>query len=132
MENKKANWPSSLMAMMMAVVPIIGVPHELWMPDTVKSILVAMITLGAGLAFFLELRRAGGKVYLHAAIGLALLLAIYALGSMIWSDTYLASVEAVRWLLIGLIIFLGANSLNHSGVTILTWGIHAGAVWAAL
>lgn len=132
MENKQTNWPSSLMAMMMFVVPVMGVPHELWMPDTVKSILVAMITLGVGMVFFLRLRRVGGTVHLHAAIGLALLLAVYALGSIFWSDTYLASVEAVRWLLIGLIIFLGANSLNHSGVTILTWGIHAGAVCAAL
>ena len=61
---------------------------------------------------------------------------VYALISTAWSHTYLAGVEAIRWFLFSLILFLGLNTLTQIRITHLAWGIHIGAVvaslWAAL
>ena len=60
----------------------------------------------------------------------------YALGSMAWSHTYLGGVEAIRWFIFSLLLWLGVNTLSRERLPMLAWGIHAGAVvaslWAAL
>ena len=47
----------------------------------------------------------------HGILWLPLALLAYALGSMAWSHTYLAGVEAVRWFLFALLLWLGLNTL---------------------
>jgi O-antigen ligase len=64
-------------------------------------------------------------------------LMLYALGSMVWSHTYLAAVEAIRWFILTLLLWLGLNTLSRrEHVMTLAWGIHGGAfiasVWTAL
>ncbi|MBK9238440.1 MAG: O-antigen ligase family protein [Rhodoferax sp.] len=59
-------------------------------------------------------------------------LMIYAAGSVFWSHTYLATVEAVRWLIVSLLLWVGLNSLTRAHLPILVSGIHWGAVMASL
>ena len=121
---------------MMVMVPAIGVPNEDLLQDTLKSIAVAFFALAASFSFFWQQRRQSVSVNWHGLLYLPLGLMVYALSSMAWSHTYLAGVEAVRWFVFGLILFLGMNTLTLGRVTQLAWGIHIGAVlaslWAAL
>ena len=117
---------------MMVMVPAIGVPNEDLLQDTLKSIGVSFFALTASFTFFWQQRRQSVPVNWHGLLYLPLGLMFYALSSMAWSHTYLAGVEAVRWFVFGLILFLGMNSLTLARVTQLAWGIHIGAVLASL
>lgn len=132
MTNTKPNSTALLLSLMMVIVPAMGVPHEELLQDTLKSIGVSAFSLAASFAFFWQQRRANTPIQVHRLLFLPLALMAYALGSMAWSHTYLGGVEAVRWCIFSLIFFLGANALSHERVTLLVWGIHLGAVLAAL
>jgi O-antigen ligase len=132
------NWTALLLSLMMVMVPALGVPHEELLQDTLKSILVAFFALAASFTFFWDQRKhkQGEPLKWHGVMLLPLALMAYALGSMVWSHTYLAGVESIRWFLFSLILLLGLNALTLERVTSLAWGIHLGAViaslWAAL
>lgn len=132
----KPNWTVILLSLMMVMVPAMGVPGEELLQDTLKSILVSFFALAASFAFFWHQRKQTGTLQRHGLLCLPLGLMVYALGSMAWSHAYLGGVEAIRWLMLGLLLFLGLNTLTHARVTYLAWGIHLGAVlaslWAAL
>lgn len=121
-----------LLTLMMVLVPAIGAHPWAWTPDTPKTILMASLTLGAAFVFFWQRRNSPDGVVFHGVILLPLGLALYALGSMMWSHTYLAGGEAVRWLLFSLVLWLGVNVFTSVRVTYLAWGIHIGAVMASL
>lgn len=121
-----------LLSLMMVMVPAMGVPGEELLQDTLKSILVSFSALAATLVFFWHQRKQDVTVYFHHLLWLPLGLMTYALGSMVWSHTYLGGVEAIRWFVFSLIFLLGANTLTHDRVTRLVWGIHFGAVMASL
>ena len=132
MTSCKPNWTVTLLSLMMVLVPAMGVPHEELLQDTLKSILVSLLALAAAFAFFWQQRQPSQTVTLHRLLWLPLGLMAYALGSMAWSHAYLGGVEAVRWFVFSLILFLGMNTLSLARVTHLAWGIHLGAVLAAL
>ena len=125
-----------LFALMMFLAPALGVPHEEMLQDTLKSFVVSFVALGAGLLFFWEQRSRREPLGWHAVVWLPLMLMAYALGSMAWSHTYLAGVEAIRWFIFSLLVWLGANTLSRERLTTLAWGVHGGAMvaslWAAL
>ena len=121
-----------ILSTMMALVPTLGFPNEELLQDTLKSILVSFFTLGAALFYFWKLRKESEAIHLHALLLLPLALMFYALGSTLWSHTYLASVEAIRWFIFSLLLFLGMNALSQARMTHLAWGIHIGAVMSAL
>lgn len=131
-----ANWPVAVLALMMFVVPAVGVPSELMLQDTLKSALVAFGVLIAALVFFWQQRNRTEPLLWHGLVWLPLALMAYALGSMAWSHTYLAGVEAIRWFLLSLLLWVGLNTLTRQNMPLLLWGIHGGAVvaslWAAL
>jgi O-antigen ligase len=130
------DWSVAILAVMMFLAPALGVPTEEMLQDTLKSIIVAMSALGAALLFFLQIRRQQEALRWHGVLWLPLALLLYALGSMVWSHTYLGGVEAVRWFIFALLLWLGLNTLARERLAGLAWGIHAGAVvaslWAAL
>ena len=130
------NWTVGLLSLMMVMVPALGSPTEVLLQDTLKSILVAFFALFAAFAFFWHQRQQAVTLHFHRLLYLPLGLMAYALGSMMWSHAYLGGVEAIRWLVLSLIFFLGVQSLTLNRVTYLLWGIHLGAVlasiWAAL
>ncbi len=132
----RANWPVAVLALMMFVVPAVGVPSELMLQDTLKSALVAFGVLIAALVFFWQQRNRTAPLLWHGLVWLPLALMAYALGSMAWSHTYLAGVEAIRWFLLSLLLWLGLNTITRENLPLLFWGIHGGAVvaslWAAL
>jgi len=125
-----------IFALMMFLAPALGVPNEEMLQDTLKSIVVSFAVLGAALLFFWSQRERRDPLRWHAVMWLPLLLLAYALGSMAWSHTYLAAVEAVRWFIFALLLWVGINSLSRDSLPTLAWGVHAGAVvaslWAAL
>jgi O-antigen ligase len=116
----------------MFLVPAVGVPSELMLQDTLKSAIVAFGTLGAALLFFWQQRNRSTPMLWHGLVWLPLALMAYALGSMVWSHTYLAGVEAIRWFLLALLLWLGLNTLTKDTIPTLLWGIHAGAVVASM
>lgn len=126
------DWTVPLLAAMMFLAPAIGVPHEEMLQDTLKSVIVSFMTLGAALLLFLGARQRTASLRWHAIILLPLMLMAYALGSMAWSHTYLGGVEAVRWFVFSVIVWLGLNTLSRERMPLLAWGIHAGAVVASL
>lgn len=117
---------------MLVIVPAVGVPGEALLQDTLKSILVSFFALVASLVFFWYQRQQHVALGLHRLLWLPLGLMMYALGSMAWSHAYLGGVEAIRWFVSSLILFLGMNTLTVARVTQLAWSIHLGAVIAAL
>jgi O-antigen ligase len=121
-----------VLALALFLAPALGVPGEEMLQDTLKSIIVAFGALAAALLFLLAQRRRREPLRWHGVIWLPLLLMGYALGSMAWSHTYLAGVEAVRWFLFSLIVWLGLNLFTRDRLTLLAWAFHAGAVIASL
>ena len=125
-----------LIGLMMFLAPALGVPHEEMLQDTLKSIVVSFFTLGAALAFFWEQRGRAQPLRWHAIVWLPLMLMAYALGSMAWAHTYLGAVEAIRWFIFSLLLWLAANTLSRDRLPTLAWGVHMGTVvaslWAAL
>jgi O-antigen ligase len=128
--------PVVLFAALMFLAPALGVPNEEMLQDTLKSIIVSFGALAAALVFFWHLRGRSEPLRWHAVMWLPLGLTAYALGSMAWSHTYLGGVEAIRWFIFSLLLWLGLNTLSRERLPILALGIHAGAVvaslWAAL
>lgn len=124
------------LALMMFVAPALGVPHEEMLQDTLKSIVVSFGVLGTALVLVWHERGRTQPLRWHGVIWLPLLLMAWSLGSMAWSHTYLAGVEAVRWFVFALLVWVGLNTLTRERFPLLAAGIHAGAVvaslWAAL
>src|SRR3990167_4667459 len=123
-----SSWPVAGLALMMVVVPAVGVPSELMLQDTLKSALVAFGVLAAALLFVWQQRQRTAPLQWHGLVWLPLALMVYALGSMAWSHTYLAGVEAIRWFLLSLPLWLGVNTITRENLPMIAWGIHGGAL----
>jgi O-antigen ligase len=63
---------------------------------------------------------------------LPLMLCAYALGSMVWAHTFLAGVEAIRWFLFAVIVWLVLNCVSRERLPMLAWAIHLGALAVCL
>jgi len=128
--------PVMLLALLMLLAPALGVPNEEMLQDTLKSIVVSFGALAAALVFFWDQRSRDEPLRWHALTWLPLGLMAYALGSMAWSHTYLGAVEAIRWFIFSLLVWLGLNTLSRERLPTLAMGIHLGALvaslWAAL
>ena len=128
----RGDWTVLIFALMMFFAPTLGVPHEEMLQDTLKSIVVSFAALGAALIFFWQQRNRRDGLRWHAMVWLPLALMAYALGSMAWSHTYLGGVEAVRWFVFSLLLWLGLNTLSRERLPWLAQGVHWGAVGASL
>lgn len=131
-EIERGDWTAFILAAMMFLAPALGVPHEEMLQDTLKSMVAAFSVVIAGLLFFWRLRQLEGGLRWHALMWLPLALTAYALGSMMWSHTFLAGVEAIRWFLFSLMLFLALNTLSRARLPYVMEGIHWGAVVASL
>lgn len=131
-EVERGDWTVVILALMMFVVPAIGVPNEMMLQDTLKSIVVSFAAVGAGLLFFWQQRNRRDGLRWHALMWLPMSLMLYALGSMVWSHTYLGGVEAIRWFIFSLILWLGINTLCRQRIPYLFEGIHWGAFVCSL
>ena len=131
-----SNWPVNILAAMMFLIPAVGVPNEYVLQDTLKSAIAAFGILLAALVFFWQQRERTAPLVWHPMLWLPLLLMAYALGSMMWSHAYLAGVEAIRWFLVSLLMWLLFNTVHAGNNSRLLWGLHWGAfvasVWVAL
>lgn len=131
-EVTRGDWTVLILALMMFFAPAMGVPHEEMLQDTLKSIIVAFGALGAALLFFWQQRNRREGLRWHAVMWLPLMLMVYALISMIWSHTYLGGVEAVRWFVFSVLVWLALNTVSREKLPMLAMGIHCGAVITAL
>lgn len=121
-----------ILALTMVLAAGLGVPHTEMLQDTLKSMIISIGALAAGMAFFWQSRARRQTLQWHGVMYLPLLLLAYALGSMVWSHTYLAAGEAIRWFVVGLLVWLGLNTLTRERLPLLVTGIHLGATIAAL
>lgn len=105
---------AKLLALGLLVVGAIGAPQQVVLPDTLKSVVAALFALAALILFAWQLdgRKAGIRwsLYLLAPLGLTLM----ALVSTAWAPLTMAMTEALRWLLIGTIMWLAMNAFNRS------------------
>jgi O-antigen ligase len=131
-EVQHGDWTVAILAFMMFLVPAIGVPHEEMLQDTLKSIVASFAAVVAGLLFFWHQRNRSAGLRWHVLMWLPLALMVYALGSMAWSHTFLAGVEAIRWFVFSLILWLGLNTFSRERLPLLAEGIHWGAAVASL
>jgi O-antigen ligase len=131
-ELDKGDWTAIIFSLMLFFTPALGVPHEMMLQDTLKSIIVAFMSLGAALFVFWNQRNRRDALRWHFVMWLPLMLCVYALGSMAWAHTFLAGVEAVRWFLFSLIVWLVLNCMTRERLPMLVWGIHLGALAVAL
>jgi O-antigen ligase len=128
----RQDYPTAVLAWTMMLVPALGVPSLLMLQDTLKSALAAFGVLIAALVFFWHQRGRTEPLRWHGLVWLPVVLMVYALGSMGWSHTYLAGVEAIRWFVLGLLLWLGLNTLTRENLPMLVWGIHLGLVVASV
>ena len=123
---------AAILAIMVFLLPAVGMPSELMLQDTLKSAVAAFGVLLAAMVFFWSLRGRVAPLYWHGLVALPFVLVLYALGSMAWSHTYLAGTEAIRWFIFGLLAWLSMNCISRPALPLLAWGIHWGAVIASL
>jgi O-antigen ligase len=128
----RGDWTAIMLSLMIFFTPALGVPHEMMLQDTLKSIIVAFMSLGAALLLFWRQRNRRDALRWHFVMWLPLMLSAYALGSMVWAHTYLAGVEAIRWFLFAVIVWLVLNSMTRERLPMLAWAIHLGALAVAL
>ena len=123
---------AAVLALAIALTPAVGVPGEYLLQDTLKSMLVSFAALGAALLFFWDVRDRDVQLRWHAVLWLPLMLMAFALGSMAWSHTYLGAVEAIRWFIFSVLLWLGLQTFTRDRLPWLAWGVHAGAFVASL
>ncbi len=128
----KGDWTAIVLCLMVFFTPALGVPNEMMLQDTLKSIIVAFMSLGAALILFWRQRNRRDALRWHFVMWLPIMLCAYALGSMAWAHTYLAGAEAIRWFLFSLIVWLVLNSFSRERLPMLAWAIHLGALAVAL
>ncbi len=121
-----------LLAAMLLLVPALGTSSHVLIQDTLKSTLVAFFALSTAMLWSWQMRRQRTPLVLHPLLWGPLALMLYALGSMVWSHAFLGGIEAIRWFLFSLLMLLGMNTLTLRNIVFLAWGIHIGAVIAAL
>lgn len=134
--SKNSNHTAILFATMLAIAPTIGATNEHLLQDTLKSMVVTFFVLATCFFTLLPHVERGGSLKIHTLVFFPGLLLLHAVGSIFFSHTYLASVEAIRWFLFCIIFITSLNSLKVSHITWIAWGVHLGAVvasfWAAL
>jgi O-antigen ligase len=128
----KGDWTAIILALMMFFTPALGVPHEMMLQDTLKSIIVAFMSLTAALVLFWRQRNRRDALRWHFVMWLPVMLCAYALGSMAWAHTFLAGVEAIRWFVFSLIVWLVLNCMTRERFVMLAWAVHLGALSVAL
>ncbi len=128
----KAGLAVLVLAATLMLTPGLGVYGDRMLQDTFKSMLVAAGSfLALGLWLLAWRDRSTRHVVWHDVMWLPLLLLVFALGSMLWSHTYLAGVEVARWTVLALIMGLTLNLATLGHTRVLLTGLHLGAVMAA-
>jgi O-antigen ligase len=131
-EVRTGDWTVLLLAMMMFFAPALGVPHEEMLQDTLKSAVVSFFALAAAVLFMWNQRNRTTPLRWHVLMGLPVLVCLYAFSSIFWAhNAYLPAVEAIRWFIFGVILWLGLNTISRERFDTLVLGIHWGAFAAA-
>ncbi|NBW49794.1 MAG: O-antigen ligase domain-containing protein [Betaproteobacteria bacterium] len=122
-----------ILALTLALVPIAGIPGEWVLQDTLKSTLLAIGVLCAAIAYgWTSLRSTEtARLRVHGLLLFPAVLCVYALASMAWSHSYLAGVEACRWAMLGLLLWVALQLMHKETIPVLLAGIHIGAVGAS-
>lgn len=128
----RRDWVVFTLGLTIFLLPAVGVLNELMLQDTLKSIVVSFGALIAAALFFWTARGTAQLWRWHGVMWLPLLLCAYALGSMAWSHTYLAGVEAIRWFIFSILLWLVLNTFKRENFALLAHAIHWGAVAASL
>jgi O-antigen ligase len=134
------DWAVTVLACTLFALPALGVPGEWPLQDTLKSSVMALGTVLAGLGFFgqrlCNVQHPPAALRWHGLVWLPLAFAAYALGTMALKNPYLAGAEALRWSIVALALWLGLQVVQHRSLPTLLWGLHAGlcvaATWAVL
>lgn len=124
-------WSALLLGLMMLLAPAIGVPSEEMLQDTLKSAVISCMAICAAMTTIC-LRPVPVTLRWHHILWLPLGLMLHALGSMVWSHSYLAGAEGIRWFIFSLILYAGINTSTVLLQSRIAWGIHLGVTIASL
>lgn len=135
-DNPASRWTALLLGLMMLLAPALGVPSEEMLQDTLKSAIIANMTLLAALTFLGFQLRQQEPLCLHRLLLLPVGLACYAGTSMTWSHAYLAGVETARWLVFSVLTWLCLNlrraDFENRVLGGIHWGVTVASIWTAL
>ncbi len=135
-DNPASRWTALLLGLMMLLAAALGVPSEEMLQDTLKSAIVANMTLLAALTFLGFQLRQQNPLRFHGLLLLPAGLACYAGTSMIWSHAYLAGVETARWLVFSVLMWLCLNlrraDFESRVLGGIHWGLTVASIWTAL
>lgn len=125
------------LAALAVLLPIVGIPGEWVLQDTLKSTVLTAGLLLALASLWLAQRNAQKRGIAtvwtwHGVLALPLVVMVCALLAMGWSHTYLAGVEVARWMILGLTLWVALQVLRPGNAMRLVWAIHWGAVGASL
>lgn len=118
---------SALLILGLVVTALIGAPLQFVQPDNIKSAAAAVIVAAALALWAWRLDKASvvrWTPFLLVPFGLA----IFGLISTTWSPTTTAVSEAVRWFVMGTIVFLALNAMGRESFAAMARAAH----WCAL
>jgi O-antigen ligase len=122
------SWSAKTLIFGFAFTALFALPSQQVMPNTVKSIAASLCALLALLLWAFQIRKSGKAVLWDKYLCIPLGLSLYALASALWAPQHTALIEAARWLVIGIIFFVGVNTLHREFFPTLAKVIH----WTAL
>lgn len=121
-------WSVKTLIFGLAFTALFAVPFQPMMPNTVKSIGASLCALAALLLWTWQVKKEGKAVLWNKYLGIPFGLSLYALVSAFWAPQHTALIEAARWLVIGVIFFVGINTLRRDFFPTIAKVIH----WTAL
>lgn len=107
---------------------VVGAPLQVVLPETIKSIVAALFVLLALAAFIWRLGQPDSVIRWSKFLIVPFGLAVAAVASTAWSPFTSAVTEAIRWFVMGTIIWVGMNVLHTSSFVWVSRSVH----WAAL
>ncbi len=129
-EPNKGMGVSWILAIMLFLVGAVGAPGVTPLADTAKSAVVAILAFAALAVYFWQHRNSLHSAAMPAIVALPIALCLYAVGSTIWSHSYLGTVEAIRYLIWSVLIFLACYVARYrrGDLVLVLWGAHLGAL----
>jgi O-antigen ligase len=117
-----------ILCAMLVMLPATGSFNEFLLQDTLKSAIASLSALTALTIFLIHNK----TIKFHRILWAPSILFLHAGLSALYSHSYLAYVELIRWAIFSIIVLLVTNCATKYSEIRIAWSIHCGAIFAAL
>lgn len=121
-----------IIAIAMFLMPAIGSTSDGLLQDTLKSALISLFAIVSFLVYFATKKSKPTVLFIPKAAVVFFCIIILSAASALYANSYLASVESIRWFIVLILFLVVANSANPPSLLILATGIHFGGLFASL